>query len=79
MKEHEPHESEDKHRETGRDGQEREHRRAGFGLARLGRGFDNVTLSLCCHGRPRLLNAGDATAPSAETNAASQAMFLTSK
>ena len=36
--------------EPGRNRQEREYRRAGFGLARLGRGFDDLAMSLRCHG-----------------------------
>jgi hypothetical protein len=48
--ENEPHDAQDQNREPGRNRQQREHRRAGFSLASLGRGFDDLALSLRCHG-----------------------------
>ena len=48
--EYEPDDAEDQNREPGRNRQKREHRRAGLGLARLGRGFDDLAVSLRCHG-----------------------------
>ena len=51
--EHEPNHAEDQHRQPGGDGKQREHRRSGLGLARLGRRFDDpiaLALSRCCHG-----------------------------
>ena len=40
----------DQHRQSGRDGEQRKHRRAGFGLAGFGRGFDDLIMSSRCHG-----------------------------
>ena len=48
--EYEPDDAQDENCEPGRNGQQREHRRSGFGLARLGRGFDDLAMSLRCHG-----------------------------
>ena len=41
--EHEPDDAQDQDPKPGRNHQQRQHRRAGFGLTRLGRGFDNLT------------------------------------
>ena len=48
--EYEPDDAEDQNCEPGRNRQEREHRWAGFGLACLGRGLDDLAMSLRCHG-----------------------------
>jgi hypothetical protein len=48
--EHEPDDAEDQYRKPGRHAQQREHRRAGFGLARLGRSFDDLAVLFSCHG-----------------------------
>jgi len=47
---HEPDDAEDQDREPGGSHQKRKHRRPGFGLTGLGRGFDNLAMSLPCHG-----------------------------
>ena len=49
-KEREPDDAENQDREARRDRQQREHRRPGFGLARLGRGFDDLPVLFRCHG-----------------------------
>src|SRR6185295_13152053 len=48
--EREPDHAENQDREARRDGQQREHRRSGLGLARLGRGFDDLPVLFGCHG-----------------------------
>ena len=48
--EYEPDDAQDQNGEPGRNRQEREHRRARFGLAYLGRGFDDLAMSLRYHG-----------------------------
>lgn len=47
--EHEPDNAQDQDGKTGGNGEQRKHRRSGLGLPRLGRGFNNLTLSLRCH------------------------------
>src|SRR6266852_761420 len=48
--EYEPDHAQDQHRESGRDSEQGKHRRAGFGLACFGRGFDDLIMSSRCHG-----------------------------
>jgi hypothetical protein len=57
-KEHEPDHTQDQNGKAGGDYQEREHRRPGFGLPRLGRGFDDLTFVLHCHGSLNPLSGG---------------------
>src|SRR3984893_8193392 len=47
--EHEPDHAQDQYRKPGRDCKESENRWAGFGLAGLGRGFDDLTMLSGCH------------------------------
>jgi hypothetical protein len=49
-KEDEPEDAEDQHGKSRRDCEKREHRRSGFALPGLGRGFDDLTLLSRCHG-----------------------------
>jgi hypothetical protein len=48
--EREPDHAEDQYRQPGRDGEEGKHRRPWFGLARFGRGFNDLALLSRCHG-----------------------------
>jgi len=48
--EHEPDHTEDQYREAGGDDEESKHRRPRLGQPRFGWRFNDVALSLCCHG-----------------------------
>ena len=48
--EYEPDDAQDQNRKAGRDRQQRQYGGSGFGLPRLGRGFDDLAVSLRCHG-----------------------------
>jgi len=50
MEEHEPDHPEDEHGQSGRDREQREHRRPGLGLSRFRWGFDDPVLLSGCHG-----------------------------
>ena len=62
-KEHEPDEAQDQHREAGRDCKQGKHRRARFGLACFGRGFDDLIVFSGCHRTSfvSVCDAGDTT------------------
>jgi len=50
--EDEPDHTQDQDRQPSGYGQERKHRGAGFSLAGLGRGLDDLAMSTRCHGEP---------------------------
>jgi hypothetical protein len=50
VEEHEPEHAKDQDRKAGGDGEKRENRRPRLGLARFGRGFNDLTLLPRCHG-----------------------------
>ena len=76
--EHEPDHAQDQDCQPGRNRQQRQHRRAGLGLARLGRGFDDLAMSSLPWGLPSDLSAcmpANASTPPVESNAGWGSMF----
>jgi hypothetical protein len=68
--ERKPDDAQDQDRKAGGDRQQREHRRSGLGLSRLGRGLNDLTFSLRCHGSLNLHRS-----PARESNAQFPIMF----